>query len=143
MIANRRVCQIHWCTSVPSWNCCNVYHLKTSIPCRQILRFNRICSKNQFFDKTCNALEVWLKSCGYNKKLVRQQILKARKCRRTERLYRQRAEVHKHSFTGFLFSWDKHSDFWCLTYFSWTSWNYSWKHKQMLRSKARRCSVVR
>ena len=37
------------------------------------------CSK--LFDKRCNDLEVWLKHLGYNEKLVRQQILKARKCR--------------------------------------------------------------
>ena len=36
---------------------------------------------------------VWLKSRGY--KLVRQQILKARKYRRTELLLRQREEGHK------------------------------------------------
>ena len=35
------------------------------------------------------------KSYGYNEKLVRQQILKARKYRRTELLHSQREEVHK------------------------------------------------
>ena len=32
-----------------------------------------------FFDNRCNQLECWLKDRGYNEKVVRQQILKARK----------------------------------------------------------------
>ena len=55
---------------------CHVYHFKTSTPYSQALCFNRICSKNQFFDKKCNDLEGWLKNRGYNEKLVRQQMLK-------------------------------------------------------------------
>ena len=35
------------------------------------------------------------KNCGYNKKLVKQQILKARKYRRAQLLHSQREEVHK------------------------------------------------
>ena len=75
---------------------CHVYHSKKSIPYSQALRFNRICSKNQFFYKKCNDLEIWLKIRGYNEKLVRQKILKARKYKRTELLQSQRDEVHKH-----------------------------------------------
>ena len=75
---------------------CHVYHSKKSIPYSQALLFNRIYSENQFFDKRCNDLEVWLKNRGYNEKLVRQQILKAWKYRRTELLHSQREEVHKH-----------------------------------------------
>ena len=76
---------------------CHVYHSQKFIPYSQALRFNRICSKNQSFDKRCNDLEVWLKNRGYNEKLVTQQILKARKRRRTELLYseREKEEVHK------------------------------------------------
>ena len=37
---------------------CHVYHSKKSIPYNQARHFNRICSKNQFFDKRCNDLEV-------------------------------------------------------------------------------------
>ena len=74
---------------------CHVYHSKKSIPYCQSLRFNMTCSENQFFDKRCNDLEVWLKNRGYNEKLVRQQILKAQKYRRTELLHSQREEVHK------------------------------------------------
>ena len=75
---------------------CHVYHSKKSIPYSQALRFNRICSKNQFFDKRFNDVEVWLKSRGCIEKLVRQQILKAGKHKRTELLQSQREEVHKH-----------------------------------------------
>ena len=74
---------------------CHAYHSKKSIPYSQALRVNRICSKNQFFDNRCNDLEVWLKNRGYNEKLVRQQILKAQKYKRTELLHNQRGEVHK------------------------------------------------
>ena len=35
---------------------------KSSISYSQALCFNRICSENQFFDKRCNDLEVWLKN---------------------------------------------------------------------------------
>ena len=52
---------------------CHVYHSKQSIPYSQALRFDRICSENQFFDKRCNDLEVWLKNRGSNEKLVRQK----------------------------------------------------------------------
>ena len=58
---------------------CLVYHSKKSIPYNQALYFNRICSENRFCDKRCNQLERWLKDRGYNEKVVRQQILKARK----------------------------------------------------------------
>ena len=69
---------------------CHVYHSKKSIPYSLALRFNRICSENQFFDKRCNDIKVWLKNRDCNEKLVRQQILKARKYRRTELLHSQR-----------------------------------------------------
>ena len=53
---------------------CRVCHSKKSIPYSQALLFNRICFKNQFFDKRCNNLEVWLKNRGYNEKLVRTNL---------------------------------------------------------------------
>ena len=65
---------------------CHVYHSKKSIPYSQALRFNRICSENRFFDNRCNQLEYWLKERGYNEKVVRQQILKARKFTRKDLL---------------------------------------------------------
>ena len=75
---------------------CHVYHSQKSIPYSQALRFNRICSNNQFFDERCNDLEVWLKNRGCIEKFVRQQILKARKYKTRELLQSQREEVHKH-----------------------------------------------
>ena len=41
---------------------CHVCHSKKSIPYSQALHFNRIRCKNQFFEKRCNDLEVWLKN---------------------------------------------------------------------------------
>ena len=58
---------------------CHVYHSKKSIPYNQALHFNRICSENRFFDNRSNQPESWLKDRGCNEKVVRQQILKARK----------------------------------------------------------------
>ena len=69
---------------------CHVSHCKKSIPFSQTLRLNRICSENTFFDKRCNELEIWLKEQGYSDKLVRGQILKARKFSRSEVLNKQK-----------------------------------------------------
>ena len=71
---------------------CHVYHSKRAIPYSQALRLNRICSEPQFFDKRCNQLEEWLSKRGYRDTLVREQILKARKFKRSELLSRERAE---------------------------------------------------
>ena len=65
---------------------CHLYHSIKSIPYGQVLRFNRICSENMFFDNRCNQLECWLRDRGYNEKVVRQQILKARKFTREDLL---------------------------------------------------------
>ena len=73
----------------------HVYHSKKFILYSQALHFNKICSKNQLFHKRCNNLEVWLKNRDYNEKLVRQQVLKARKYRITELLYSERDEIYK------------------------------------------------
>ena len=67
---------------------CHVYLSKKYIPYTQDLRFNRICSENTFFNNRCNKLECWLKDRGYNEKVVRQQILKARKFTREDLLRR-------------------------------------------------------
>ena len=40
--------------------------------------------KTSFFGKRCNQLEVWLTERGYSDKLLREQILKARKFLRPE-----------------------------------------------------------
>ena len=65
---------------------CHVYLSKKYVPYTQDLRFNRICSENTFFNNRCNKLECWLKHRGYNEKVVRQQILKARKFTREDLL---------------------------------------------------------
>ena len=65
---------------------CHVYHSKKSIPSIKALRLNRICAENSFYDKYCNELEIWLRERGYSDKLVRQQILKARKRKRKDLL---------------------------------------------------------
>ena len=57
---------------------CHPYHCKKSIPYSQALRFNRICSKNNFFDIHCNNLVKWLSERGYSEKLVHKEIPKAR-----------------------------------------------------------------
>ena len=73
---------------------CHVYHSKKSIPYSQALRLNRICSENSFYDKRCNELEVWLRERGYSDKLVRQQILKARKQKRKDLLDNMKDKIN-------------------------------------------------
>ena len=58
---------------------CHPFHCKKGIPYSQTLRLNRICSSNDFFDKRCNDLELWLIERGHNTKLVHQQVLRGRK----------------------------------------------------------------
>ena len=43
----------------------------------QVLRFNRICSDNEKFDKPCNNLEKWLKEIVYNEEMIQKQISRA------------------------------------------------------------------
>ena len=71
---------------------CLFFHSKKSIPYRQALRLNRVCSENYFFDKGCNNLEIWLKGRGYSDKLVWKQNLKARKFSRAKLPNNQRKE---------------------------------------------------
>ena len=40
-------------------------HYKKGIPYSQALRFNRICSDDENFDKRCNDVENWLMERGY------------------------------------------------------------------------------
>ena len=65
---------------------CHVFHSKRSIPYSQTLRLNRICSEGALFDRRCNELEQWLEQRGYSDKMVRNQILKARKFNRNDLL---------------------------------------------------------
>ena len=70
---------------------CHVYHAKKSIPYSQTLRLNRICSNNVLFDTRCNQLEDWLIKRGYNSKMVRNQVLAARKFSRNDLLSKEKA----------------------------------------------------
>ena len=56
-------------------NLSHLYHCKKGITSSQALRFNRICSDNESFDKRSNDLEGWLMERGYNGKMIRKQIL--------------------------------------------------------------------
>ena len=77
---------------------CHVFYSKKSIPYSQALRLNRICSENSFYDKRCNELEVWLRERGYSDKLVRQQILKARKLKRADLLNQSKERTDSKKF---------------------------------------------
>ena len=61
-------------------------------PYGQALRLNRICSDNKSFDKRCNDLEGWLMERGYNGKMIRNQILRAREHSRKDRLEIEKTE---------------------------------------------------
>ena len=63
---------------------CHAYHCKKGIPYSQAPCLNRICSNNAFFDQRCNELEHWLHERGFIERVVRQEILKARKIPRNE-----------------------------------------------------------
>ena len=71
---------------------CHVFHSKRAIPYSQALRLNRICSNNRLFDKRCDQLEAWLMERGYSGRLVRQQILRARKFNRKDLLNKERQD---------------------------------------------------
>ena len=77
---------------------CQVSHCKKSIPFSQALCLNKICSENALFDKPCNELEVWLKERVYSDKLVKGEILKARKFSRSEVLNKQKRVGNKNRF---------------------------------------------
>ena len=57
---------------------CHLFLWQKSIPFRQTLKVNRICSKNEFFGKRCNDLEKYPLGMGYSEKMVRTEILRAR-----------------------------------------------------------------
>ena len=79
-----------------SWN---PNHCKKSIPYSQVLRLNRICSNNAFFDQRCNELEHWLHERGYSERVVKQEILKARKIPRNELLEKERNHPEENKLT--------------------------------------------
>ena len=58
----------------------------------QALRLNCICSETNSFDKRCNDLERFLVERGYSSKLVRKEILRARKISRNELLDKEKSQ---------------------------------------------------
>ena len=78
---------------------CHPYHCKKSIPYSQGLHLNRICSNNAFFDQRCNELEDWLHEQGYRERVVRQEILKARKIPSNELLENERSHQEENKLT--------------------------------------------
>ena len=57
---------------------CHPFYCKKGIPYSQALRFNRICSDNEFFYQRCNDLEKYLLERSYSEKMVRKEISRAR-----------------------------------------------------------------
>ena len=62
------------------------------------LRLNHICSETNSFDKCCNDLERFLLERGYSSKLVRKEILRARKIPRNELLDKKKSQDSKLTF---------------------------------------------
>ena len=77
----------------------HAYHCKKGIPYSQALRINRICSDNESFDKRCNDLEGLLMERGYNGKMIRMQILRAREHTRKDLLEREKTETSEPKLT--------------------------------------------
>ena len=78
---------------------CHHYHCKKGIPYSQTLRLNRICYDNCNFDKRCNDLENWLFEKGYNEKMVRKQVLRAREHSRVSLLEKVKSESNQKKLT--------------------------------------------
>ena len=57
---------------------CNPYHCEKGILYSQALRFDRICSDPNSFDRRCNDLETWIIERGYSEREIRKQVLRAR-----------------------------------------------------------------
>ena len=76
---------------------CHPFHCKKGIPFSQALRLNRICSVT--FDKRCNDLERFLLERGYSSKLVRKEILRARKIPRNELLDKKKSQGNDSKLT--------------------------------------------
>ena len=78
---------------------CHPYHCKKTIPYSQALRFNRICSDNETFDRRCNNLEKWLMKRGCNEKMIRKQILSAREHSRNGLLEKEKQQWSERKLT--------------------------------------------
>ena len=62
---------------------CHVYHSKDTYRTVRLCVLTGFVPRINFFDVRCNDLALWLKTRAFNEKLVRKQILEARKYRRT------------------------------------------------------------
>ena len=82
-----------------AFSSCHPYPCRKSITYSQALRLNRICSNNAFSDQRCKELEHWLYEWGHNGKVVRQEILKARKIPRNELLENERNHPEENKLT--------------------------------------------
>ena len=71
---------------------CHPFHCKRGIQYSQVLGLNRICSETSSFGKCCNDLERFLLERGYNSKLVRKEILLARKISRNGLLDKKKSQ---------------------------------------------------
>ena len=69
------------------------------IPYSQALRLNRICSETNSFDKLCNDLERFLPERQYSSKLVRKEILWARKIPRNKLLDKKKSRRNDSKLT--------------------------------------------
>ena len=75
------------------------YHCKKGIPHSQALRLNRVCSDYENFDKSCNDLENWLMERGYNKKMIRKQMLRTQEHWRNDLLEREKPQMCEQKIT--------------------------------------------
>ena len=78
---------------------CHHFHCKKGITYSQAFRLNRICSETNFFDKRCNDLERLLSERGYSSKLVRKEILRARKIPRNDLLDKEKSQGNDSKLT--------------------------------------------
>ena len=75
------------------------YHFKKGRPYNQSLRLNMICSDNENFDKRCNNFKKWLMERGYNEKMIRNQILRAREDSINDHLEREEQQISEQKLT--------------------------------------------
>ena len=71
---------------------CHPFHCKKGIPYGQALRLNS-------FDKRCNELEIFLLEKGYSSKLMRIEIVGARKIPRNELLDKEKSQGNDSKLT--------------------------------------------
>ena len=73
---------------------CRPFYCKKGIPYSQVLRLNRICSNNEFFDKRWNDLEKYLLERGYSEKMLLKEIFRTRAIPRDPLLEKVNNQFH-------------------------------------------------